>query len=194
MFLSDNYKDCEKVDYIFQLPKKFGLFVGSLFYANYFGIKWFSENVCPYINVPILVVGKGFERLKEEFQNTPNLSIIGEVPDLAPYYNYATFIVSPIFDGSGMKTKTAEALMYGKWIIGTSEAFEGYKIINGITGLFCDSKEDFITAINNYKGERYIPSVRQLFKANYSLDVITERLNSIILKLINNESFIAPSK
>lgn len=37
-------------------------------------------------------------------------------------------MVMPIFSGSGMKVKTAEALMYGKFLIGTKEAFEGYEI------------------------------------------------------------------
>ena len=34
----------------------------------------------------------------------------------------------PIFEGSGMKLKTCEALMFGKNIIGTPEAFAGYDI------------------------------------------------------------------
>jgi len=37
-------------------------------------------------------------------------------------------VILPIISGSGMKTKTAEALMYGKSIIGIKEAFEGYKM------------------------------------------------------------------
>ena len=40
--------------------------------------------------------------------------VVGEVESLAQWYHDAYFVVAPIFDGSGMKTKVAEALMYGK--------------------------------------------------------------------------------
>ena len=38
----------------------------------------------------------------------------------------AALVIAPIFDGSGMKTKVAEALMHGKHVVGTPEAFSGY--------------------------------------------------------------------
>ena len=45
---------------------------------------------------------------------------------MSDFYRRAKCVVSPIFHGA-YETKTAEALMYGKFIIAT-EAFEGYHI------------------------------------------------------------------
>ena len=49
-----------------------------------------------------------------------------------------------------MKVKTAEALMFGKPIIGTDEALEGYDVERQRSVFRCNSSQDFINAINNY--------------------------------------------
>ena len=48
--------------------------------------------------------------------------------DLGEYYRNCDVVIAPIFEGSGMKTKTTEALMWGKYIIGTNESFCGFAI------------------------------------------------------------------
>lgn len=176
IFIRDTYTSVTALQDII-LPDKFCLFVGSLFSANYEGIKWFARNVAPYISIPLVVVGKGFERLKDEFREIPNLIIIGEVNNLIPIYNRAHFIVSPIFDGSGMKTKTAEALMCGKYIIGTTEAFQGYNNIekNGF-GIICNSPNEFIQSINSYSKPIFNIKIREYFLKNFSLEAVGQRL------------------
>lgn len=49
-----------------------------------------------------------------------------------------------------MKVKTGEALMYGKSIFGTIEAFQGYEIDYEKIGGVCNTAEEFIEKINNY--------------------------------------------
>ena len=107
--------------------QKFALFVGGVFYANRVGITWFVKHVVPRINIKICIVGKGFERYKKELELGGKVEVIGAVDSLAEWYLKAHFVIAPIFDGSGMKTKVAEALMYGKTVIGTPEAFSGYE-------------------------------------------------------------------
>ena len=41
-----------------------------------------------------------------------------------------------------MKVKTCEALMFGKNIIGTKEAFEGYELDYQKVGAMCNTKEE----------------------------------------------------
>jgi hypothetical protein len=43
-------------------------------------------------------------------------------------------VVCPIYAGSGMKTKTVEALKYGKYIFATPEAFEELPAISAKSG------------------------------------------------------------
>lgn len=130
--------------------KKILLFVGSNFFANLHGIKWFIQNVLPFLNNVILyIVGKNTEEWKSEFLEIDNVRIIGSVLSLDKYYKMADAVISPIFLGSGMKTKTAEALMYGKYIFATKEAFEGYDVDFSQIGGICNTKEEFINIINN---------------------------------------------
>lgn len=70
-----------------------------------------------------------------------------------------------------MKVKTAEALMYGKYILATMEALTGYNV-NSSIAIQCDSADEFICAIKNlslkYKYNEYS---RKLFDEKYSFDV-----------------------
>ena len=42
------------------------------------------------------------------------VEVVGSVDDLGIWYVNSFFTIAPIFDGSGMKTKVAESLMFGK--------------------------------------------------------------------------------
>lgn len=129
------------------------LFVGSFIKPNYDGIRWFVDNVLDHLNVKLVIVGKGFELVRSEFEK-PNIDLIGTVDDISEYYLMADIIISPIFSGCGMKVKVAEALMYGKNIFGTTEAFSGYEIDYEKVGGLCNSADEFIEKINNYPGFR----------------------------------------
>lgn len=149
------------------------LFIGSYFWANVNGIKWFIDQVLPYIkNFKLTVAGNGMSQLKEEI-NTNNVILYDKVPDLKPLIENADFLILPIFDGSGMKVKTAEALMYGKNIVGTTEAFMGYDLDFQKVGALCNTKEEFIeffnyASSNNFNG--FNDYSRNQFKSKYSFD------------------------
>ncbi|AVQ28633.1 hypothetical protein C4N20_11235 [Fusobacterium ulcerans] len=152
----------------FKIENSYILFVGSLFFANYYGIKWFIENVMPYIeDKKLLIVGKGFEKKKKELQRK-NVEVIGTVNNLEKYYTNAICMVMPIFDGAGMKVKTAEAMMYGKTIYGTKEAFEGYDVDYEKIGGLCQTEKDFIDKINKDKGIKFNFYSRKKFEEKYS--------------------------
>ena len=126
------------------------LFVGSYFWPNIEGLKWFVINVMPFLNdnVVLKIVGRGMEKLEElsEFKSE-SIEILGEVEQLDDVYNSANLVIGPIFSGDGMKTKTAEAMMYGKVYLGTSEAFCGYE---GMDEYCCETADEFIGKINDY--------------------------------------------
>ena len=163
--------------------EKFALFVGGVFYANQAGITWFVKNVAPYVNVKTCIVGRGFERLKGELEVAGKVEVIGEVDSLAQWYRDAHFVIAPIFDGSGMKTKVAEALMYGKKIIGTPEAFTGYEDIADQAGRLCKSADEFIDAINDAdemaKAQCDL-ELREIYEKRYSYEAAKARLEEIL--------------
>lgn len=160
------------------------LFVGGLFYANEFGIRWFVENVVPEIKIKLLIVGRGFEKLREELEVQNKVQVIGGTDDLRKYYANAKFIVAPIFDGSGMKTKIAEAMMFGKKVIGTTEAFVGYEDHLPDAGWLCNSKAEFIKVIMSANEEVNINAfnnnLRKIYQENYSLESAEIKMRNIL--------------
>ena len=160
------------------------LFMGSYFPANVEGIVWFLRNVAPKADIAIRIVGKGMSKLKaEEPELLKSIEVVSDAPDLTPYLLWADAMILPIFSGSGMKVKTCESLMYGKNIIGTDEAFEGYEIEDGISGWRCNTAEEFILCINDFmKNPRshYNAAARQLYCEKYSEDAIENQISNVL--------------
>lgn len=163
--------------------EKFAMFVGGVFYANRAGIAWYVKNVVPHISIKTCIVGRGFEKFKDELEVEGKVEVIGEVESLAQWYRDAQFVIAPIFDGSGMKTKVAEALMFGKKIIGTPEAFTGYEDIADMAGAVCTTAEEFVATINSadelVKSD-FDPELRKIYEQNYSYAAARKRLESIL--------------
>lgn len=173
----------DAISYPTMVPEKFALFVGGAFYANISGIKWFAKNVAPHLELKICVVGRGFEDLRNELEANANIKVIGSVDNLAHWYRAAHFVIAPIFDGSGMKTKVAEALMFGKKIIGTLEAFSGYEEISAKAGWTCQAADEFIRTIGEAAKLPLIPldsELRQLYEQKYSFLAQRARLDKIL--------------
>jgi len=126
------------------------LFVGSDFFGNTEGLFWFIENCMGRINADLLIVGNGMEKYADKYY-AANIRFVGYVDNIAEYYYKVDAVVLPILSGSGMKTKTCEALMYGKTIFGTQEAFEGYDALNlAEHDWLCKTAEDFIAKTNRF--------------------------------------------
>ena len=95
-------------------------------------------------------------------------------------YYAADVVVMPIFSGSGMKTKTAEALMYGKNILGTKEAFEGYDMdSNCMYG--CQTAEMFIDTFRSMGNNitSFNPHSRNLYLEKYSEKAVFDAFKKI---------------
>ncbi len=167
----------------FNVTEKFALFVGGTFYANKVGIFWFVKHVVPHISIKTYIVGRGFDKYRDELEVNDNLVVIGEVESLAQWYHDAYFVIAPIFDGSGMKTKVAEALMYGKKIIGTPEAFTGYEEITDQAGCICCNAADFILAVESSDkivNSSFDNELRRIYEENYSFIAAESRLKYIM--------------
>jgi len=155
------------------------LFVGRAFFANVEGVQWFINNVLPSVDGHLWVVGSNMDKVSLNNVNE-RVHLVGHVDDLSYYYYKARMVVSPIFSGGGMKTKTAEALMYGKNILGSVEAFEGYNIDDRCMTL-CNTAYDFITAIQEMKNKPLTnPFAREIFKKYYSDDVLLEKVQHLL--------------
>lgn len=162
------------------------LFVGTAFFGNIPGIQFFVNEVMPNINAELLIVGKGMEDYKVQLERSKSIQVFGFVDDLSSLYYDASVIIAPIFSGGGMKTKIAEALMYGKTVIGTKEAFEGYKRKLGVT-YECNSAEEFIDCINKMEEimnlSPFNVQARKIYEENYDNKVLRIGLMNFFNKL-----------
>lgn len=169
------------------------LFVGAYYYPNVNGILWFINEVMPLLKVPIslTVVGSGMEKIKKDNDVPDEVRIYGWVESLGEYYEKADVVIEPIFEGGGMKVKTAEAFGYGKAVVGTTESFVGYienissDYLNNILYL-CDKKEEFIVALEDIKSrkrvKKYNPEIRSIFEKYYSTESAHNTIKSILKK------------
>ena len=80
-----------------------------------------------------------------------------------------------------MKVKTAEALMFGKHILGTEEALVGY---DNLDDCICSSADDFITKImQSYENRhiKYCQANRELYLEKYSVKSLERYLKKILV-------------
>lgn len=166
------------------LCKYRALFVGSAFFGNTQGLDWFIESVLPQLPITLVLVGTGMDTI---YRNSEKIEVHGFVDDLRAYYEETDFVILPIISGSGMKTKTAEALMYGKVIVGSDEAFCGYEI-EGVQGLFCcntvSEYKDAIEVIYRESFFDFNKNIYDFFAENYSTDVGLQNLHEIFKNCI----------
>lgn len=179
--LEDKYKSCANIDD--NRSKPIYTFLGSYFAPNISGIKWFIDNVFPFVEIKLRIVGKGMDKLKLEIEDK-NIEIYSDVLDLSSLIKDSDYMLYPIFKGSGMKVKTCEALMYGKNIIATSEAFSGYEVDYSKVGACCNTAEEFINSIMTLRMPRYNEYSRKVYLEKYSLEASLELYKAIFM---NNE-------
>jgi len=151
------------------------LFVGSYFPPNIFGVNWFIKNVMPNVKrkVKLFVVGSGFEA-HQVLNMQENIQMVGKVEHLDDYYYCSDLVIAPIFHGSGMKTKVAEALMFNRPVFGSQEAFEGYDVNISDIGRLCNNKYDFIENIEKFQSSDY-KSIRQIYLSKYNYETISHK-------------------
>ncbi|CAN5181030.1 hypothetical protein BH11BAC6_BH11BAC6_02060 [soil metagenome] len=152
------------------------LFVGSDFPANTEGLLWFAKEVMPYVDAKLFVIGKGMEKYTSLFKNS-NIEIIGTVSKTEPYYYDADALVAPLFSGGGMKVKTAEALMMGKSVIGTTEAWQGYDEAVS-SGYVCNTAKEFIECINNLPPIMFNKMARKFYEQHYSPTTLESKITA----------------
>lgn len=157
----------------------FGLFIGSLFRPNENAVKFLIDELADELPIKIKVVGYNFENFNYKKHN--KVEIIGTINDLNRYIVDAEFVIFPIWEGSGMKVKTCHAMMFGKAIFGTSEAFEGYELTNNM--FVCNDKNTFLKSIKDYlngQHEKFNQNIRDIWLKNYSNNIVERSLVNVI--------------
>ena len=167
-------------------------FLGVYYYPNIQGITWFCEKVMPLIEdkADLLVAGRGMQVLEKTLMSfSKKIKVRGMVESLDEFYSSVDVIIAPIFEGAGMKVKTAEAFSYGKCFIGSKESLIGYKenIVNAGLEEYvyeCNTSDDYISAIN-YLNEHLetnaISKIQEHFELLYSQSAAINLLRKYLI-------------
>lgn len=164
------------------------IITGSLWFGpNYEAIKWFLREVYDSVAdiCTITIAGAHpIEELKEECIKR-NINLIDTPKDMEPYLRASDLLLAPIFAGSGMKVKIAEAMSYGLPVITTNHGSIGYEKAKGIL-MIANTSEEFGEAIIRFHAmsleekQKIIKDELKVFSNNYSLEAITHRTMEIL--------------
>lgn len=160
------------------------LLFGPVASANVEAFTWFVKNVSPHLHCKTIVAGKGFEAYKR--WDSDKVEVIGYVESLPDLYGSISCVAIPLLSGGGMKVKTVEAMMFGKSIFGTDEAFVGYDVDYGRIGALCNSADDFIREINSFMdggGKAFNEYSRNLYAERYCVQASEDTFGQIMRSL-----------
>lgn len=161
------------------------LLFGACGTANVEGYQWFVKNVSPFLSCRTVVAGKGFDICKGTWSND-KVDVYGYVEDMDGLYNNALAVSVPLFSGGGMKVKVVEALMFGRDVFGTDEAFEGFDT-DGLTCMHrCNTAEEYISEINgliSVGNGGYNEMSRRVYEERYGTESTGILFDKMILDL-----------
>jgi len=130
-------------------PKPDILFLGSPYSANIDGVTHFIEKCFPRIraavpNARLLLAGSICRVWRHE---AAGIELIGEVDDVKEAYARAAVVINPVLAGTGLKTKTIEALAFGRPLVTTSCGAEGLHDAAGSAFYLADDPVDFALGV-----------------------------------------------
>ena len=107
-------------------------FVGTLgYYPNEDAVRWLCSEIVPRMRESagsefvVNIAGTGASESLRQAANVPNVSFVGAVPDLSPWYAQADAVLAPVRAGGGTRIKILEAFSFARPVVATSIAIEG---------------------------------------------------------------------
>lgn len=169
--------------------KKKLIFIGSKYYPNVEGIRWFYENVLPGLNdrIELNIVGRGTEFLRTEFTDS-RVHVLGTVDDVFQYLYEADIFIAPLFSGGGMKAKSIEAISLGKCFVGNEESLAGFweemdDTVKNQVIFNCATAEDWIQTLNTLSEQeicKFNPALYEIFLKKFSYERTKEDFRRIL--------------
>jgi len=120
--------------------------------------------------------------------NQKNIDLIANPPDMEPLMRKARLLILPDITGTGMKLRVAEALSYGVPVVGTQNGLRGYNNISQF-GVVVEDIGHMTSVIrdllenNGMKLSSLSSNAYTIWKEQYSFDVFSNRLHTIIREL-----------
>lgn len=145
---------------------------------NLNGIRCFLEIVFPKIKSEYpevkLIIGGGICKVLRHDCLDESVILKGFYDNPADFYQQGDIVINPIFEGTGLKIKTFEAISYGKIVLAHPHSFEGVFEKDVVPMFCCHDVED------------YLIHLRKIENGAISRDVVQQRCEGYI-NLLNEE-------
>ncbi|MCF6169483.1 MAG: glycosyltransferase family 4 protein [Bacteroidales bacterium] len=177
------------------LPVENALFhIGSMnWIPNEEGIRWFLDEVWPLVNanLPDLKVYLAGREMPDWLVKlkTPNVVVVGEVPDAGQFILSKTISIAPLFSGSGIRIKIIESMALGKAVVSTKVGAEGIHYTDGQNIMIADTAEDFYRTVkslyeNPSRSKEIGSNARQLILEKHDNKKIIQTLISFYREIL----------
>ena len=133
--------------------------LGSMdWFPNFQGIKWFIEEVIPYVKneYPEFVFRIAGKKMPQWFLKKQDNSLIidREVKESLIYHEDKAIMIVPVLSGSGLRAKIVEGMALGKTIISTTIGAEGIPYTDQENILIANTKEEFAIQIKKCRDSK----------------------------------------
>ncbi|MEM7582928.1 MAG: glycosyltransferase family 4 protein [Acidobacteriota bacterium] len=110
---------------------------------------YLAEKIMPgvwtrYPSAELQIIGPHPTEAIEALTELEQISVLGFVEDIKPYFWQATAFVAPIFTGAGMRVKILEAMACGVAVVGTELSMHGLGASEGAHYLRAETATQFI--------------------------------------------------
>lgn len=171
-------------------------FIGALDWKpNTDGLEWFIKEAWPCVSerIPeatLHIAGKNPSRKFIRLLKHRNILYEGEVDDAGKFTASMDIMVSPLFEGSGLRIKIIEAMSQGRAVVATPVAVGSLPLTDNENILIAEDKDQFSNAIisaleNDDIRFRIEESAMKLCKERFDNKVITGRLLAFYNELTN---------
>ena len=127
------------------------IFCGAMDYnPNVDALRWYFAEIHESLrrevpNLRVLVVGKDPIAEVKAYEEKPNVTVTGGVPDVRPYYKRAWLQIVPLRIGGGTRLKIVESLGIGTPVVSTTIGAQGLDLKHNYDVLYADNAQDFVT-------------------------------------------------
>jgi glycosyltransferase involved in cell wall biosynthesis len=166
------------------------LFIGTLsYFPNEDAIKHFCHDIVPLIRgaspgpFQVNVVGTGRPDGVRSIESVPEVRLIGEVPDVRPWYEQSNAVIIPIRAGGGTRIKALEAFGFRRPVVTTTIGIEGIDVDPGKHVLTADSPQDFADRCLDLMqsptlAEDLVENAYSLLTSTYTPDALARKLQA----------------
>jgi hypothetical protein len=125
------YNIYSKYDYYSQpvVDNKNIMFLSGSNQYNQNGIRWFVNEVFPLIRTSFqdtkLLIGGSICKVIDDLKSVEGVKLLGFVDNVYDFYAQGDVAINPVYQGTGLKIKTFEALSYGKVTMVHPHSMEG---------------------------------------------------------------------